>query len=106
MLLVDDAANLGTRAQDAVAALVAAGAAAVAAALPGPLLLQQVPLALQARAGGRGLVLSPRSGAEADFFGVRLDDGWRPPGRAYRIGSGTAVPLQVAVATGRAGRHP
>ena len=80
VLLVDDAANLGTRAQEAVAALVAAGAAAVAAARPGPLLLQQVPLALQARAGGRGMVLSPRSGAEADFFGVRLDDGWETAG--------------------------
>ncbi|MGM0929435.1 MAG: FtsK/SpoIIIE domain-containing protein [Actinomycetota bacterium] len=105
VLLVDDAADLNTRAQEAVAALVAAGASAVVAACPGPLLLQQVPLALQARAGGRGMVLSPRSGADADFFGVRLDDGWRPPGRAYRIGSGKAVPLQVAVATERAGRH-
>ena len=106
VLLVDDAANLGVRAQEAVAALVAAGASAVVAACPGPLLLQQVPLALQARAGGRGMVLSPRAGADADFFGVRLDDGWRPPGRAYRIGSGRAVPLQVAVATERAERHP
>ncbi|HXF02919.1 MAG TPA: FtsK/SpoIIIE domain-containing protein, partial [Arthrobacter sp.] len=106
VLLVDDAANLGPRAQEAVAALVAAGAAAVATARPGPLLLQQVPLALQARAGGRGIILSPRAGNDADFFGIRLDDGWRPPGRAYRIGSGAAVPLQVAVATERAGRNP
>ncbi|MET1153666.1 FtsK/SpoIIIE domain-containing protein [Arthrobacter sp.] len=105
VLLVDDAAGLSARAQDAVAALVAAGASAVLAACAGPLLLPQVPLALQARAGGRGMVLSPRAGADADFFGVRLDDGWRPPGRAYRIGSGNAVPLQVAVATERAERH-
>jgi S-DNA-T family DNA segregation ATPase FtsK/SpoIIIE len=105
VLLVDDAAGLNNRAQEAVAALVAAGASAVVATCPGPLLLQQVPLALQARAGGRGMVLSPRAGADADFFGVRLDDGWRPPGRAYRIGSGRAVPLQVAVATKRVERR-
>ncbi|MGW6174608.1 FtsK/SpoIIIE domain-containing protein [Arthrobacter sp. NPDC055138] len=106
VLLVDDAANLSTRAHEAVAALIAAGASAVVAACPGPLLLQQVPLALQARADGRGMVLSPRTGADADFFGVRLDDTWRPPGRAYRIDSGKTVPLQIAVATERAVRHP
>jgi S-DNA-T family DNA segregation ATPase FtsK/SpoIIIE len=106
VLLVDDAEGLGVRAHGAIAALVAAGASAVVAARPGPLLPQQVPLALQARARGRGMVLAPRAGADADFFGVRLDDGWRPPGRGYRIEAGRAVPLQVAVATGRGVRRP
>ncbi|MFT4468364.1 FtsK/SpoIIIE domain-containing protein [Arthrobacter sulfonylureivorans] len=105
VLLVDDAAGLGARAQESIAALVAGGASAVVATCPGPMLLQQVPLALQARAGGRGMVLAPRAAADAEFFGVRLDDGWRPPGRAYRIGSGRVVPLQVALAKGRAERR-
>lgn len=105
VLLVDDAASLGARAQESVAALVAGGASAVVATFPGPMLLQQVPLALQARAGGRGLVLAPRAATDAEFFGVRLDDGWRPPGRAYRVGAGRVVPLQVALATGRAERR-
>ncbi|WP_336712666.1 FtsK/SpoIIIE domain-containing protein [Arthrobacter sp. USHLN218] len=100
LLLVDDAHRLAPPAHQQLACLVDAGASAVLAARPGPGLLQQVPLAVAARASGRGYVLSPASPADGDFFGLRLDSRAAPPGRAYRLEHGGAVPLQTGLVRG------
>jgi S-DNA-T family DNA segregation ATPase FtsK/SpoIIIE len=99
LMLVDDAHRLGPAAQRRLAELVAAGAAAVVTAVPGPALLQQVQLASAARVTGTGMVLSPQTPADGDFFGLRLDQSQHcPPGRAWSIGRGRHVPLQIAFA--------
>ncbi|MCW2132740.1 FtsK/SpoIIIE domain-containing protein [Arthrobacter sp. VKM Ac-2550] len=98
LMLVDDAHRLGPTAQRRLTELVAAGAAAVVTAVPGPTLLQQVPLASAARVTGTGMVLSPQSPSDGDFFGIRLDQSQSPPGRAWSIQSGRNVTLQIAFA--------
>ncbi|MFD1212675.1 FtsK/SpoIIIE domain-containing protein [Arthrobacter sp. GCM10027362] len=101
VLLVDDAHRLGPGAHRRLGELVAGGAAAVLTATPGVNLLQQVPLALQARSAAWGLVLAPRSPSDADFFGIRLEAEWAPPGRGYRIEHGRATAVQFALADSR-----
>ncbi|WP_432398750.1 FtsK/SpoIIIE domain-containing protein [Pseudarthrobacter sp. L19] len=64
----------------------------------GPLLQQRVPLAMQARVFGRGVLLRPRSLMEGDLFGVRFDpEPHQPAGRAVLIGDGAATWVQLAV---------
>jgi len=64
----------------------------------GPLLQQRVPLAMQARVYGKGLLLRPRSLMEGDLFGVRFDpEPHQPAGRAVLIGDGAATWVQLAV---------
>ncbi len=96
VLLVDDADTLPAECQQVLASWVALGAAAVLASGPGSPLLTRNPLALQARASGRGLYLAPRNPSDGDFFGVRFDLDGRPgPGRAFAVEQGSAVELQV-----------
>ncbi len=96
VLLVDDADTLPQDVQQVLTSWVARGAAAVLTAAPSPSLPIRVPLALQARATGRGLYLAPRSPLDGDFFAVRFDlDGRAGPGRAFIVEQGTAVELQV-----------
>jgi S-DNA-T family DNA segregation ATPase FtsK/SpoIIIE len=110
ILLVDDADELPPDVQQILSGLVAGGAAAVLTASPAPALMSRVPLSLQARATGRGLILAPRSALDGDFFGVRLDPGDAPPpGRGYAVEPGRVVEVQLAHAggghsTGRATR--
>ncbi len=97
ILLVDDADGLPQDVQQILSGLVAGGAAAVLAATPGPALIARVPLSLQARASGRGFILSPRSALDGDFFGVRLDAGGAPPpGRGYAMEPGRVIEVQLA----------
>ncbi|QTG80630.1 FtsK/SpoIIIE domain-containing protein [Arthrobacter crystallopoietes] len=98
LMLVDNAHGFGPTAQRRLAELVAAGAAAVMTAVPGPALLQQIPLASAARAAGTGMVLSPQSPSDGDFFGMRLDQAQSPPGRAWSMRHGRNVALQIAFA--------
>lgn len=64
----------------------------------GPLLQQRVPLALQARVFGKGVLLRPRNLMDGDLFGVRFDpDSHQPAGRAVLIGDGAATWVQLAV---------
>ncbi|MBG6182083.1 S-DNA-T family DNA segregation ATPase FtsK/SpoIIIE [Arthrobacter sp. CAN_A214] len=96
VLLVDDADALPTDVQPVLASWVALGAAAVLTVVPGASLPIRVPLALQARATGRGLCLAPRSPLDGDFLGVRFDLDGRPgPGRAFLVERGTVVELQI-----------
>ncbi|THJ65965.1 FHA domain-containing protein [Arthrobacter echini] len=96
-LLVDDVDQLPADVQQILAALVARGAAAVLCAAPGPALLTRVPLALQARGSGRGLILGPRTPADGDFFGVRHEvEGRTTAGRAWACEPGGVVDVQIA----------
>ena len=64
----------------------------------GPLLQQRVPLALQARVFGKGVLLRPRSQMDGDLFGIRFDpEPHQPAGRAVLIGDGAATWVQLAV---------
>lgn len=99
VLLVDDADQLPADVQQILAQLVSLGAAAVLAMQAGPTLITRVPLSLQARGAGLGLVLMARSPSDADFLGVRLDvDGPAVPGRGFACEASNAVEVQVAVA--------
>ncbi|WP_105030138.1 FtsK/SpoIIIE domain-containing protein [Arthrobacter ruber] len=101
LLLVDDADRLSADVHQVLSGLVARGAAAALSAVPGPALTVRVPLALQARAAGRGLVLAPRTAGDGDVFGVRLDlDGSPIAGRGYACEPGVVLEVQVARASG------
>lgn len=103
LLLVDDADDLPADVHQVLAGLVARGAAAVLAAVPGPSLLARVPLAAQGRGQGRGLVLSPRSSGDGDVLGVRLEPEGRPiPGRGFACDPSGIMELQVAQGPGDA----
>jgi S-DNA-T family DNA segregation ATPase FtsK/SpoIIIE len=100
LLVVDDADRLPAEVQQTLSGFVARGAAAVLAAAPGPALMTRMPLALNARAAGRGLVLAPRTAADGDLLGVRLDpDGPLIPGRGFACDPAGIVEVQVARAT-------
>ncbi|WP_104179085.1 FtsK/SpoIIIE domain-containing protein [Arthrobacter sp. B0490] len=101
ILVVDDADRLPADVQQALAGFVARGAACVLSATPGPALLTRVPLALQARAAGRGLVLAPRTAGDGDFFGVRLDtDGEPVAGRGFACDPTGVTEVQIARVSG------
>ncbi|RJT78271.1 FHA domain-containing protein [Arthrobacter cheniae] len=97
LLLVDDADQLPADVQQKLSGLVARGAAAVLAAAPSASLMTRVPLSLQARGTGRGLILSPQSSADGDFLGVRLDlDAAGIPGRGHACGPFGVKEVQIA----------
>ncbi|MFJ6002752.1 FtsK/SpoIIIE domain-containing protein [Arthrobacter sp. NPDC092385] len=97
ILVVDDADQLPVDVQQVLSGLVGLGAAAVLSAAPGPALMSRVPLSLQARGTGRGLVLSPRAPTDGDFFGVRLEAEGPPiAGRGYACEPSGVVEVQVA----------
>lgn len=97
LVIVDDADQLPADVQQILSGLVARGAAAALAAAPSPALMARVPLALQARNNGSGFVLSPRSTADGDIFGARLEpDGPPIPGRGYACTSTGILEVQLA----------
>ncbi|WP_247826588.1 FtsK/SpoIIIE domain-containing protein [Arthrobacter antioxidans] len=97
LLLVDDADHLPADVHQALAGLLAQGAAAVLTATPGPSLMARVPLAVHVRGLGRGLVLSPRSPADGDVLGVRLEpEGSPTPGRGFACDPSGIVEVQLA----------
>lgn len=97
LLLVDDVDQLAPSALRDVGELHALGHSLVVTAGYSPALLHRVPLLINARSSGAGLLLGPRSIADGDLFGIRFDvESNPPPGRAALITGGRAVPLQVA----------
>jgi S-DNA-T family DNA segregation ATPase FtsK/SpoIIIE len=108
LLVIDDAEALAPDLHQLLDSAVAAGARAVLAAAPGFLLLQ-VPLARRARAADQGLVLAPRTPADGEVFGVRLEAGQavragpagRTPGRAVLLRSGGQEEVQLALNPGK-----
>jgi S-DNA-T family DNA segregation ATPase FtsK/SpoIIIE len=106
LLLVDDADQLPADVQLVLSSLVTRGAAAVLTAAPNPSLMTRVPLSLQARGSGRGLVLSPRNPSDGDFLGVRLESGGPAvPGRAVACDSSGTHEVQVAHAPRASGQE-
>lgn len=100
-LLVDDVDQLAPAVLRDLGQLNALGHAMVIAAAYSPLLLQRVPLIMNARASGVGLLLGPRSMADGDLFGIRFDiESHPPPGRGSLISGGRSFPVQVAWAGG------
>lgn len=97
VLLVDDVDLLGPPAVRNLGHLNALGLTLVATAVYSPALLQRIPLVMNARAAGVGLLLGPRSAADGDLFGVRFEiESNPPPGRGILISNGSSCPLQVA----------
>ncbi len=103
LLVIDNAEALPPELHQLLAAAVSAGARAVLAAAPG-FLSMQAPLARRARAADQGLVLAPRTPADGEVFGVRLEagDAGRIPGRAVLLYPGGQTELQLALNTGTA----
>lgn len=97
VLLVDDVDHLAPPALRALEQLNALGHPLIVTAAYSPMLFQRVPLVMNARAAGAGLLLGPRSMADGDLFGVRFDvEDNPPPGRGVLISGGRSCPLQVA----------
>ncbi|TLM86795.1 FtsK/SpoIIIE domain-containing protein [Pseudarthrobacter sp. NamE5] len=97
VLLADDADLLPAGALRDLAEVHAMGHAVVVTANYSPLLLQRVPLVMEARVSGTGMLLCPRSAMEGDLFGVRFDVEPNPPaGRGVLLARGRSLPIQVA----------
>ena len=64
----------------------------------GAALHQRVPLAVNARNQGRGILIRPRTLLDGDAFGVRFElEHNPPPGRAVAIFDGQATTVQLAM---------
>lgn len=97
VLLVDDVDLLAPSAVRHLDQLSALGHCLVLTAGYSPMLLQRIPLIMNARASGVGLLLGPHSVADGDLFGIRFEvEAAPPPGRAVLISGGRASPLQIA----------
>jgi S-DNA-T family DNA segregation ATPase FtsK/SpoIIIE len=98
--LVDDADLLPYEVNRCLADLNALGITVVMTAGYSPALPQRVPLALQARNLGGGLLIAPRTFLDGDLFGVRFEaEPNPPPGRSALIQDGRAVAVQLGWAT-------
>lgn len=98
VLLADDADQMPPSTVQDVTELHARGFALVLTATYSPALLQRVPLAMAARAGGTAVLLCPRSVADGDIFGARVEvEPGAPPGRAVLVAEGQARPFQVGL---------
>lgn len=96
VLLADNADLMSPGAMQCLSELQALGQPMVLTANYSPLILQRVPLIMQSRAAGTGLLLSPRSISDGDVFGVRFEVEPNPsPGRGVLISGGRACPIQV-----------
>lgn len=94
--LVDDADRLSPAAHNSLLDLNTLGVTIILAAGFSSTIAQRVPLMLQARSHGSGVLICPRSVLDGDFFGVRFDLEARPPaGRAAVISGGNAVLTQL-----------
>ncbi len=97
LALIDDADRLPPEVHQKLGQLQQAGAAVVFTATPSPTLISKIPLAMDARSSGTGVVLRARQPSDADFFGVRLElEGRLPEGRAHLLLSGEVEEIQVA----------
>jgi len=96
MALVDDADLLPAEANRDLADLNALGLTVVMTAGYSPTLAQRVPLALQARSLGSGVLIAPRTFLDGDLFGVRFEaEPNPPPGRSVLIQNGRALAVQL-----------
>lgn len=98
VLLADDADLMPPSTVQDLSELHTRGHTLVLTANFSPALLQRVPLAMAARAGGTALLLCPRSVSDGDIYGVRVEvEPGAPPGRAVLVAEGQARPVQVGL---------
>ncbi len=96
VLLLDDADQLSPREQQVVTDLHNCGCSVIMTATTGAAVMTRIPLAMQARSVGKGIVLAPRAVLDGDFFGARLEVEPRVyPGRGTIIKNGTSCPVQL-----------
>lgn len=96
ILLVDDADQLSPLAAQNLMELNTHGYGIVMTAMTSPSVMTRIPLAMQARSTGKGIVLAPHSVMDGDFFGVRLDvEPKTIPGRAMLIDNAICTPAQL-----------
>jgi S-DNA-T family DNA segregation ATPase FtsK/SpoIIIE len=96
LALVDDADRLPPAAHNSLLDLNTMGLTIVLAAGFSSTLGHRVPLMLQARSHGAGVLICPRSALDGDFFGARLELEPHPPaGRAAVLSGGMAVLTQL-----------
>ncbi|MEO8283569.1 MAG: hypothetical protein ABI568_09230, partial [Pseudarthrobacter sp.] len=94
--LVDDADLLPYDVNRQLAELNALGLTVVMTAGFSPTLTQRVPLTLQARNLGTGVLIAPRTFLDGDLFGVRFEaEPNPPPGRSAVIQNGRALAVQL-----------
>jgi S-DNA-T family DNA segregation ATPase FtsK/SpoIIIE len=94
--LVDDADLLPYEVNRQLVELNALGTTVVMTAGFSPALSQRVPLALQARRLGTGVLIAPRTFLDGDLFGVRFEaESSPPPGRSVVIRNGCALAVQL-----------
>ena len=94
--LVDDADLLPHDTNRCLVDLNALGVSVVMTAGYSPTLSQRVPLALQARNLGTGVLIAPRTFLDGDLFGVRFEAEPNPPaGRIVLIRNGRATAVQL-----------
>ncbi|QDG67613.1 FHA domain-containing protein [Pseudarthrobacter sp. NIBRBAC000502772] len=94
--LVDDADLLLQDVSRDLADLNTLGITVVMTAGYSPILAQRVPLALQARNLGCGILIAPRTFMDGDLLGVRFEaEPNPPPGRSVLIQNGRATAVQL-----------
>ncbi|WP_461187167.1 FtsK/SpoIIIE domain-containing protein [Arthrobacter sp. Z4-13] len=96
VVLADDADLLPAEAIRNLSELNALGYPVILTATYGSLLIQRVPLVMNSRSTGTGLLLAPRSMQDGELFGVRFEvEPNAPPGRGVLISQGLARSIQV-----------
>nr|WP_246223934.1 FtsK/SpoIIIE domain-containing protein [Pseudarthrobacter psychrotolerans] len=94
--LVDDVDLLPQDVNRDLADLNSLGITVVMTAGYSPILVQRVPLALQARNLGYGILIAPRTFLDGDLLGVRFEaEPNPPPGRSVLIQNGRAMAIQL-----------
>jgi S-DNA-T family DNA segregation ATPase FtsK/SpoIIIE len=94
--LVDDADLLPPDVNRDLADLITLGITVVMTVGFSPILVQRVPLALEARNLGCGILIAPRTFMDGDLLGVRFEaEPNPPPGRSVLIQNGRATAVQL-----------
>lgn len=97
VLLVDDVDLLPATVNQQLLELNTLGWAIILTSGYGQALVQRVPLAMNARHCGSGILIAPRSPMDGDLFGIRFElEPIPPPGRAVLLANGRAMPVQLA----------
>lgn len=97
ILLADDLDRQPPEANNRLLTLNGLGWSVIFTAAYSPSLQQRIPLILNARSHGQGILIRPRSPMDGDLFGVRFGlEAGPPPGRAVVISEGSATPVQLA----------
>jgi S-DNA-T family DNA segregation ATPase FtsK/SpoIIIE len=96
--LADDLDLVGMDANMRLAELNGLGWTVVLTAGFRPMIQQRVPLTLQVRGEGCGILIAPRAAADADLFGIRFEpEHSPPPGRAVVVVNGLPSAVQLAI---------